>query len=162
MTIYLIDANVLIRADADYYPITRFQPFWDWLFQKALSRTVQMPREIFDEVAKSNDLLGKWLNTSDVKKAIILPEGTNAQTVSKVICEGYANNLNDIEIEKIGRDPFLISAALSGADRVVVTREISKPSAQRGNRKIPDICASFGIQCINDFELWRSLDFRIS
>lgn len=31
MTVYLIDANVLIRAHGDYYPIDRIKPFWDWL-----------------------------------------------------------------------------------------------------------------------------------
>ena len=45
MTLYLIDANVLIRAHADYYPIDRIAPFWDWLLQQAVERRIAMPRE---------------------------------------------------------------------------------------------------------------------
>ena len=62
MTLYLMDANVLIRAHADYYPLDRLPQFWAWLLS---------------------------------------------------------------------------------------------------NRKVPDVCAAMGIECISDFELWRRLDFRV-
>ncbi len=29
MTLYLVDANVLIRAHEDYYPLDRIPQFWD-------------------------------------------------------------------------------------------------------------------------------------
>ena len=29
--LYLLDANVLIDADRDYYPIDRVPEFWNWL-----------------------------------------------------------------------------------------------------------------------------------
>lgn len=29
--LYLLDANVLIDANRDYYPISRVPEFWDWL-----------------------------------------------------------------------------------------------------------------------------------
>jgi len=50
MTLYLLDANVLIRAHEDYYPIDRIPQFWIWLLQKAESGAIKMPRMIFDEV----------------------------------------------------------------------------------------------------------------
>lgn len=161
MTLHLIDANVLIRAHGDYYPIDRIKPFWEWLLGEAQADRVKMPREIYDEVAKSPDLLGQWLRLSEVKRAIILAEPTNGLTVAEVIARGYAPDLNDLEMEKIGRDPFLIAAALCGASRLVVTRERSSPGKQRANRKVPDICTDLGIAWFDDFELWRTLDFRI-
>jgi hypothetical protein len=161
MTAYLIDANVLIRANGDYYPIDRIKPFWDWLLAEAEAGRVQMPREIYDEVAKSPDLLGQWLRQPEVKKAIVLPEGTDGATLATVIAKGYAPDLDDIEVEKIGRDPFLIASALLGPDRVVVTREVSSPKKQLANRKVPDVCDAMGVEWIDDFELWRRLDFRI-
>jgi hypothetical protein len=39
---------------------------------------------------------------------------------------------------------------------------VSRPSAQRANRKVPDICTAFNILCINDFALYRALHFRIA
>jgi hypothetical protein len=101
------------------------------------------------------------LRQSDVRKAIILADAAGPAAVARVISEGYAGDLNDIELESVGRDPFLIAAALSGLDRVVVTREVSRPAKQRHNRRIPDVCGTFGVPWITDFELWRRLDFRL-
>jgi hypothetical protein len=161
MTLYLIDANVPIRAHGDYYPIDRIGPFWEWLLAKAEAGRVKMPREIYDEVAKSPDLLGQWLRRSEVRKAIILAETTEMAKVQMVISQGYASDLNDVELLMLTRDPFLVAAALGHPDRVVVTREVSSPGKRRAKRKVPDVCATMNIECINDYELWRRLDFRI-
>jgi hypothetical protein len=106
-------------------------------------------------------MFGTWLRRSDVKDAMLLGETTNASHVRRIIVEGYAPHLNDVEVEEIGRDPFLVSAALAGPDRVVVTREVSGPSKKRANRKLPDVCVQFGVAVINDFALYRALNFGI-
>ena len=79
--------------------------------------------------------------------------------VNFVLTDGYGENLTDSDLEKIGRDPFLIAYALAAEDRVVVTKETPRPSAQRANRKIPDVCDTFGISWMTDFELYRMLAF---
>ena len=48
MILYLIDANVLIRAHADYYPIDRIFPFWEWLLEQAVDGRIAMPHEIYN------------------------------------------------------------------------------------------------------------------
>jgi hypothetical protein len=161
MTLYLIDANVLIRAHEDYYPIDRIPPFWDWLLAQALQGSIKMPRQIYNEVAPNRGLLPEWLRQPRVRDAMLLAEATSAVRVQQVLTRGYAPDLTDVEIEKIGQDPFLIAAALNGTDRIVVTREGSKPNAQRANRHIPDVCATFGIVAITDYALWRRLNFSI-
>lgn len=50
-------------------------------------------------------------------------------------------------------------ALVSVVDRVVVSFETSAPAKQRANRKIPDVCAGFGIRCITLFDLINDLDF---
>lgn len=66
--------------------------------------------------------------------------------------EGYAPNLMDEELEKLGRDPFLVAYALvNPTDRIVVTNEVSKPGKTRANRQLPDVCAGFSITSINGF-----------
>jgi hypothetical protein len=85
MMLYLIDANVPIRAHGDYYPIDRISPFWEWLLAMADGGHVKMPREIYDEVAKSPDLLGQWLRRPEVRKAIVLAEPTDMAAVQSVI-----------------------------------------------------------------------------
>ena len=58
--------------------------------------------------------------------------------------QGYAPDLNDSEIEEIGQDPFPIGYALADAGNfTVVTKEVSAPSKQRANRRVPDVCKTF-------------------
>ena len=105
--------------------------------------------------------LRSGLRQPHVKSALVLAELTDLARVQHVLVHGYAPDLSDVEIEEIGQDPFLIAAALGGADRLVVTREVSKPSTTRARRKIPDVCTSFGLGTITDFGLFRKLDFSI-
>ncbi|WP_323993256.1 MULTISPECIES: DUF4411 family protein [Nguyenibacter] len=161
MNLYLLDANVLIRAHEDYYPVDRIPQFWEWLLVMAERNRIKTPREIYDEVAPSNGLLAEWLRQQTVKDALVLKETSDLATVQRVVAQGYAPDLNDVELEQIGRDPFLVAAAIMKPNRVVVTKENSKPSVTRSKRKIPDICTTFGVRCINDFVLYRELKFSI-
>ena len=160
MTVYVIDADVLIRANADFYSINRVPQYWAWLLTQAQSGVVRMTHQNFDEVAGSLDVLGKWMNRPDVKASIILPERTDRKKLQHVLDYGYGTDLNDVEMQEIGRDPFLIAAALWNGDRIVVTREVSSPSRKRANRKIPDVCRDLKIDVISDYEFYRRLDFN--
>jgi hypothetical protein len=161
MTLYLVDANVLIRAHEDYYPVDRIPQFWDWLVVMGTSEVIQIPREIYDEVRPSQGPLADWIRRPENQAALILREPVDKDLVQRVLNDGYARDLNDVEVEEIGLDPFLIAAALAGLDRVVVTREVSKPTATRAKRRIPDVCATFGITSITDYRLYSILKFSI-
>src|SRR4051812_5206425 len=158
--LYLLDANVLIDANRDYYAISRVPEFWDWLASHADAGNLAIPLEMYEEVAQSEDDLGQWLRKEEIKRVIVLQEEADPALVSRVVSEGYAPDLTDDEVEKLGRDPFLIAYALAGhPDRSVVTTEGSKPSRQRANRHVPDVCRGFNIDVCNTFELTRRLDF---
>jgi hypothetical protein len=159
MTLYLLDANVLIRAHEDYYPVDRIPQFWVWLQSMADADVIKIPRVIFDEVKPAAGPLTDWLKRPDVKQSMILKE--RPKGVDQVMAQGYAPDLNEVEILKVGKDPFLIAAALAGADRVVVTKETSKPSATRANRRVPDVCNALGVTSITDFRLYSILKFSI-
>ena len=159
--LYLLDANVLIDAHRDYYPIGRVPQFWDWLLENANARRLKVPLEMHEEVVAGKGNLPDWLTNN--RSTMILNEDVDPLLVNQVIAEGYASDLTDVEIEKLGRDPFLIAYALvDPRSRCVVTNEVSKPSRIRANRHIPDVCDSFEIKIphCNTFDLIRSLDFR--
>jgi len=121
-----------------------------------------MPFEIFSEVYRGTGPLPDWLSDKAVQEALILDEEVNAADFQYVIDRGYAPDLNDQELEQIGADPFLVSYALNApTERAVVTKETSRPSARRQNRKLPDVCTEFGVRWITDFVLYKELDFRI-
>jgi hypothetical protein len=162
MTLYLLDANVPIDADQYYYPVARIKPFWVWLINQGEKGIIKIPRLIFDEVMPPPGPLADWLKREDVKKALILEEKPDTALVQRVLREGYAPNMNDVEIQMIGKDPFLIAIAMAKPDRVVVTKELSKPRKQGANRKVPDVCDAFGITWMTDFRLYEVLQFSIS
>ena len=44
-------------------------------------------------------------------------------------------------------------------DRCIVTTEGSRPTRQRANRHLPDVCTGFAVRVCNTFELTRRLNF---
>jgi len=148
--LYLLDASVLITAHNTYYPVDHVPEFWGWLLHQAENGNVKLPQEIMEEVraGRDSDPLVQWISQEEVRQALSLDEAVDATLVQKVVTTGYADDLTDVEAEKLGRDPFLIAYALAEiAQRSVVTTEVSRPSAQRQNRMIPDVCRALGVQC---------------
>ena len=157
--LHLLDANALIDANRDYYPIGRVDEFWEWLAVMGERGLVKVPQDVYDKVIDANDDLSKWLKAN--RGAMLLEETVDEELIAQVIVEGYAPNLTDVEIEKLNEDPFLIAYALVDVEqRRVVTTERSRPSATRANRKVPDVCDHFNVPCYNTFRLIRELDFR--
>jgi hypothetical protein len=160
--VYLLDANVLIIANRQYYPIERVPAFWDWLLRQGVAGNIKIVEEVFDEFTGGNDVLTEWAKQQAVEDALLFSESVDVSLLRRVMSSGYAPDLTDDEVEQLGRDPFLIAHALrSPRDRVVVTLEASKPSRQRANRHVPDVCRAVGVQCIDTFEMTSALDFRI-
>ena len=160
MTIYLFDTNVLIDANRDYYPIDRIPEFWDWLIYHANIGHIKVPYEILIEIQNGDDILATWAKKQEFEKAILLEEEVDNGLLTKIVNEGYASDLSDIEYEQIGRDAFLMAYALKDPEnRQIITTEVSKPSKRRANRHIPDICNQFNIKWHHTFELTRILNF---
>lgn len=162
--LYLLDASVLIRASADYYLIDRVPEFWTWLVHQGTAGRVKLPVEIIEEIEAGGnddqDLLCQFIKATENKRALTLTEEVNATLLQHVLDRRYGQNLTDVEIEKIGRDPFLVAyAAARAGERTVVTMEVSAPSKQRANRKLPDVCRNEGIACLGPFQFYRELGF---
>jgi Domain of unknown function (DUF4411) len=163
--LYLLDANVLITASNVYYPLDQIPEFWKWIHHQANLGYVKLPIEILEEVlagTKKDDPLLDWLKHNDRHEAFRLDETVDPGAVQHVVNNGYASNLTDDEIEEIGRDPFLVAYAMVANDRCVVTTEVSKPSKQRQNRQLPDVCNALGVNWCNPFTAYRNLGFKTS
>lgn len=155
---YLLDANVLIDADRDYYPLERVPEFWAWLVHQSEQGVVTVPAEMYGEVVAGKGDLVDWLK--EHKRTLVLEDEANSVLVRDVLSQGYGSDLTDAEIERIGNDPFIVAYALAGeSPATVVTTEVSRPSAQRANRRLPDVCDALDVPCPSTFELVRTLDF---
>ena len=102
--LYLLDANVLIDANRDYYPIERVPEFWDWLVEMGELGRVKIPLEIYEEIVlpppppSRPDVLVNWLTNH--RDALLLEEQVRVDLVAHVTEQGYAGDLTDDEIEK--------------------------------------------------------------
>ena len=164
MVVYLIDANVLMTAANSHYPIDVFPVFWDWLEFQIGQGSIRMPREVFDEVKDGGDdeeidQLYAWIQREHLKDALVLPEEADIAIVQEVMDASYSP-LNDIQLEQIGQDPFLVASAKVQPDtRCVVTYEKSAPLTAPQNRKIPDACDTAGVRCCDPMSMLRELGF---
>lgn len=139
----------------------RVPEFWKWLLHLGEIDRVKMPVEIHEEVGRGNDVLSRWIRQPDNKRRLVLNQAADPHLVNRAATEGYAHDLSDEEIEKIGRDPFLVAYALRNvASHCIVTAETSQPKKKRANRKLPDVATHFGIRTCDTFALVRELDFR--
>jgi hypothetical protein len=159
--LYLLDANTIIESSTKFYQLNRVKPFWDWLLYQAGKGMVKIPYEIYEEVLKGNpDEFVKWFKKTEVRSILELGEDFDPFHLRKIVNEGYATDLNDIQMEKLGRDPFLISYAFGKKQRCVVTQEI--PGSKKAqNRKIPDVCSQFNIPACSLFDVINTLDFSV-
>ena len=160
--LYLFDANALITANNTYYPIDQVPEYWEWLQFQGSAGNIKLPLEIMEEIlaGRDDDPLVVWVKNSINKEALLLHEVIDPDLVNTVVESGYADDLTDVQLEEVGRDPFLIAYGLSGSNRCVVTNEVSAPSKKRQNRRIPDVCADFALECCTPFKVNRDLGFK--
>ena len=164
--LYLLDASVLITAKDSYYPLDAVPEFWEWLLHHAQAGQVKLPVEIFEEIKDGpkeaeRDLLYAWIQRPDVLAALVLREAVRLDLVQRVVVTAYAPDLNDAEVDQIGRDPFLIAYGLvDPAGRTIVTAEAPRPGKLRAKRKVPDACGDVGVAWCGPFDFYRRLGFR--
>lgn len=159
--VHLLDANVLIDSNRDFYPIDRVHEFWEWLLYKGHEGVIKVPDEIYSELKKGNDVLAEWVKKKEVEEEMKLKASSDMGFVQTVLDNGYGLNLNDTELQIVANDPFLISYALNDKDDfTIITTEFSKPAKTRANRHIPDVCDLLKIKHRTAFEMFKDLDFR--
>lgn len=159
--LYLLDANIIITAANTYYALDRVPEFWSWLVHQGESGRIKVPLEMYEEVlAGHEDELVEWAENDPVRAALEFKEASKPEIVQHVVKNGYADDLTDVEIEKIGRDPFLISYGLISQERCIVTTEASRPSRQRHNRQIPDVCQTLNVSWCGPWDLNKALGFK--
>ena len=97
LMLYLLDANVLITANNNYYSLEQVPEFWEWLRHQGELALVKIPLEMLDEVIEAgndDDPLCKWIKDEVNEAALLLDEAADATAVQRVVSEGYAPDLH--------------------------------------------------------------------
>ena len=72
--LYLLDANVLIDANRDYYPLERVPEFWEWLENAGGNGHVKIPVEVYEEIRDGKDDLANWAKQDQISTALLFQE----------------------------------------------------------------------------------------
>jgi hypothetical protein len=158
--VYLLDANVLITAATSFYKLKRVPEYWRWIRHHAEQGAIKIPQEIYGEISKGTDDLSAWIKERQCREVLLLKETVEPSILQYVLDTSYGLNLNDVEIIRIGKDPFLVAYAYNHSDRCVVTQEITQSGKHRANTKLPDACKKVGVKCISAARFLDVLDFR--
>ena len=92
--LYILDANTLIDAKRDYYPIERVPEFWDWLVYQGEKGNIKVPIEIYEEFTDkadkegNKDELAAWAEKPGVREALLLDEEAEQHLVARIPTTG--------------------------------------------------------------------------
>jgi len=157
--LYLLDANTLINPHDTYYGMDCVPEFWSWMEFQARKNIYRIPPMIYQEIQPKSEEFRQWLYRN--KRILILKEDENYALIRNVISEGYGNKITDVQLKRIGADPFLIASALEDSQgRCVVTNEVSKLTAKGAKRKIPDICDQLNVKWISMVDFIKVHGFK--
>ncbi|MBW0145771.1 DUF4411 family protein [Sphingomicrobium clamense] len=157
--IYLVDASALITAHNTYLAIPRVPEYWDWLIHHGQAGNIKIPKLIYKEVTDGHDDLADWMKEDATKAALQLKEEPDpAHVQAALAC--YGKGLSEADLVIIGKDPFLVAAAMSDpVGRCVVTSEVSKPTRTGARRHVPNVCSDCSIVCKTPIQLLNELNF---
>ncbi len=147
---YWVDADVLITANRDYYPLGISTGFWVWMDTLIADGNLVSTRRCFNEVIKGrdkDDLLLKWMHRH--KKELCLPLHQDAETIAMEIADHvwtaprYPGHQR-LQFSK-GGDAWLIASAKQDGGTVLSNESNLYPEAKKV--RIPDLCEVFQVRC---------------
>lgn len=157
---FLIDTNVLIQS-SHTIPQDIFPSFWERLASSFVSGDAVMHESVFNELEAHKDELLDWMQERNQIACMSISKQAAMRYVE--ICE-WANSSHQYTAEakrvftdSARADAWLCAEAdISGF--VLVSHE--KRSNSTSKIKIPNVCAEFGIDCVDGFEFMRRPKFR--
>jgi hypothetical protein len=156
--VYLLDANILIRAKNDYYDFKVCPGFWDWLVEANKRGVVGSIDAVRDELIAGVDELSDWAGDN---KSFFLPLTSE---VVRSIGEVNAWAAVSLDYDPAAKAEFasvadssLIGHAREGG-HTVVTHETAGNSRKR--IKVPNAAAAHGVRVTNPFLMLRTEQAR--
>lgn len=158
--VYLLDADVFIRAKNDHYDMSFCPGFWDWLLVMRQANKIYSIEAIYNNLCQTSadeaeeDELSLWVR--GVGKTLFLPHDEEmAERFSTV--SNWAANQSYTQSAISGlfdcSDYQLIAYALAHG-HTLVTHEVARNS--KSKIKIPDACAGLNVKCISPFQMIRN------
>jgi hypothetical protein len=131
------------------YPDDVFPGAWEAISDMANSGILISSTEVRLELEAQDDSVTDWARKHSF---IFVPLFSTIQVKAQEILSAFTNLIDDKNL-KSSADPFLIATAIIKGCTVVTEETLSGKGAKLV--KIPNVCATFSIPCINLLELLR-------
>jgi hypothetical protein len=149
---YCIDSNLIIQGRKYRYPPRRFASLWENMESLIRAGRIRASALVKQELEAADDEIKDWIKQ---QKGLFVPLDKMQTDEVRRIQEDF-DDLVDHRKNKSGADPFVIALArVKGY--TVVTLETMAATNER--TRIPNVCAYYGIPCIDliglmDLEGW--------
>ena len=156
---FVVDANVFIEF-ARYYPDDIAPTFWPQLLERAIAKQWLSIDRVRVEIRRKEDWISEWAN--DNAEFFMSTETNDVAREYRRIQEwatrqGYTQAAQAALAR--AADGWLVAYAIA-EDLRVVTNEVAEPT-RRTNVKIPDVCKTFGVDCVNMIDMLRALGIQL-
>lgn len=162
MTSFLLDTNILITGERDYYPHDIFPSVWESISDSIAGKRAVILDVVYREIVRGEGWLAEWMEK--LRKHIVK---TDQQTVVDAYQQVLAFAFNpDNKFKKTAldawfanpdiADPWLVASAIVTGNPIV-SFEVTVSPGCRKRIKIPNIAEHFGIPCIGIADYIRSL-----
>ena len=162
---YWLDADVLIQAKNTLYSFEIAKPFWDFLESQAKKGTIGSAIKVYGEIMSyedKDDPLVNWLKPR--KNPLFHAPDKEVQAVlgriADHVMEHYRQRQTKAAAFLRGGDGWIIAHAKVDGGIVVSHEARLDPTAL--TPKIPNVCRTFGVGCINLPTMLTSLKFKFS
>jgi hypothetical protein len=155
---YLLDSNIFIQAQNQYYAYDICPGFWNWLDDANERGFVASISEVYEELARGNDALAEWIRAR--RDGAWFLDVTDDQTQSS-----FGDIIQYIEsVDRYtrphknsfigGADPWLNAKARTMGCILATHEEYNEFSTKV---KIPNVCRNFGVTTRTTFDMLREL-----
>ena len=156
---YCLDTNVLIQAWNHYYSPELCADYWDCLGQLTDEGIIFITEEVFNEIKKEDDQLKGWIDGKSEKLVKLIDEDVQENMRKIFDIEENRRLVDSIKGRSIA-DPWVIAHAMA-LNATVVTKENLETNKTK-RIKIPNVCLTMDVDCINDFEFIRRVGIRFN
>lgn len=150
---FSLDTSGFLDAWTRHYPPDIFPTFWHQMDAAARNGVIRISEEALKELEKKDDGAADWIK--DRPQMIVTTDVPIQETVRGIL--KLHQRLVNASKSRSGGDPFVIAVAAVNSWSVI-SGELPSGSANRP--KIPDVCKSMGIRCINLLDFIKSQGWK--
>lgn len=156
MNKYLIDTNIFIESAYRFYAFDICPGFWEFLNKCARLDSIKSIDKVYDEITSNNSNLQEFKERLNNREFFLSIENIGLESYAIISQTLRTMQYTDIAIKNFssGADYFLVALAYQES-YTIVTHEAKSGNNAKNTIKIPNVCESLEIDCIDIAEFLR-------